>query len=478
MSTFRKFNKTKLIATIGPASCDHDMLESLILSGVDVCRINFSHGTHADHEKVIKNIRSISKKHELPIAIMADLQGPKIRLGEIENNKITIHSGNEIILTSTEVLGTAERLHVTYPELTQDIDCNHRILLDDGKIELQCMERIDQDELRCKIIYGGIVSSRKGVNLPDTNISQPSLTKKDFADLIFALSCDVEWVALSFVREASDIVHLKQIIKEKKKHTKVIAKIEKPEALECIQDIVQASDAIMVARGDLGVELPVERLPFIQKDLVSLCISQSKPVIIATHIMESMIEHPTPTRAEVNDVVNAMIDGADALMLSAETASGKYPLKTVEMIIKIISEVEDRNMIYNRNLSPNPNSVTFLSDAICYNACKIATDVGAHAIIGMTRSGYTAFMTSSYRPKAHIFIFTDKPSVLNTMNLLFGVRAYYYDKFVGTDETIFDLHEILRIKGLVTKGDILINLASMPIKDEGRTNMLKITRIQ
>ncbi len=471
-----KNNRTKLIATIGPASCSEEMLEKLIQEGVDVCRINFSHGSHEDHQKVIGIIRKLNQKNSTHIAILADLQGPKIRLGFIQDS-FAIDDNQTITLSATEQNSSPTTLYVTYPELTQDVEKGHRILIDDGKIELVCEERINENDLRCIVLCGGIIMSKKGVNLPDTNISQPSLTKKDFADLLFALDNDVEWIALSFVRTEDEIIHLKKIIKEKNKQALVMAKIEKPEALINIDRIIEESDAIMVARGDLGVEVPIEQLPFIQKNVVQKCLMYSKPVVIATHIMESMITQATPTRAEVNDVVNAMLDGADALMLSAETASGKFPIKVVALMTKIMSEMEGKDMMYNRPQLPRKESKTFLSDAVCYNACKIAEEVGAKAIIGMTRSGYTATMTSSYRPKAEIFIFSDNHKILNSLNLIFGVRPFFYDKFVSTDNTIFDLHEILKQKNKLHSGDIVINLASMPIHKEGRTNMLKITKI-
>lgn len=471
------YNKTKLIATIGPASKSYDVLFELIQCGVDVCRINFSHGTHADHLEVIQNIRKINAENNSHVAILGDLQGPKIRLGNILAGQIEIVDGQSIIMTSESVESTSEKLSITYPELADDVQPGERLLIDDGKLELHCIEKLNSKEIRCKVISGGTVKPRKGVNLPDTKISQASMTEKDHEDLKFALENDLEWIALSFVRTADEIIALKKLIKDFKQDTKVIAKIEKPEALTNINEIIEVTDAIMVARGDLGVEVPIEKLPFIQKDLVRKCVRRSKPVIIATHIMESMIEEASPTRAEVNDVANSMLDGADALMLSAETASGKHPVKVVQLITRIMKEMEDKDHIYNKHQQPHPNSKTFLSDAICYNACKIAEDVQAKAIIGMTRSGYTAYMTSSYRPKADIFIFSDKKKMLQTMSLLFGVRTLYYNKFVSTDETILDLHEILKQKGLLNEGDIVINLASMPIQKEGRTNMLKISKV-
>jgi pyruvate kinase len=453
------------------------MLLRLIQEGVDVCRINFSHGTHKDHLLVIELIRKINQNLGTHIAILGDLQGPKIRLGAIET-PFAIEDETMITLTSQEQISNIERLFVTYPELTQDIGPGHRILIDDGKLELVCVERLNENDLLCKVVCGGMVLSKKGVNLPDTNISQPSLTKKDFADLLFALEHNLEWIALSFVRTEDEIIHLKKIIKEKNKHALVMAKIEKPEALNNIDKIIEVSDAIMVARGDLGVEVPIEQLPFIQKSLVRKCLQYSKPVVIATHIMESMITQATPTRAEVNDVVNAMLDGADALMLSAETASGKYPVKVVALMTKIMSEMENKDMIYNRAQQPRKESKTFLSDAVCYNACRMAEDVGAKAIIGLTRSGYTATMTSSYRPKAEIYIFSDNKTILNTLNLIFGVRPFYYDNNTSTDDTILELHQFLKDQNYLESGDVVINLASMPIKSEGRTNMLKVTKIK
>lgn len=471
------FNRTKVIATVGPVSNSHEVLWGLVQAGVDVFRFNFSHESHEASLKVIQHIRKINEKEGVHISLLADLQGPKLRIGEIENGSIQILPEDIIYITTEKCIGNNEKIYITYKHFPQDVKKGDKVLLDDGKLELEVMESNHFDLVKTKVTYGGILSSKKGVNLPNTKISMPSLTDKDLIDLDFALENGFNWIALSFVRSAQDIVEIKKIIEDKKSFAKVIAKIEKPEAVEAIDEIIASSDAIMVARGDLGVEVPMARTPLIQKEIVKKCIIAAKPVIIATQIMESMILSSKPIRAEITDVANAVIDGADALMLSGETAMGNHPVKVVETIEKIVTAVEAEQIIYNKNLKPKPKSKSFLSDAICFNACKIADEVGAKAIIGMTNSGYTAFMISSYRPKAKIFIFTDNHEMINTLNLTWGVRAFHYDKYVSTDETIEDVQNILKEKGLVRSGDIVINTGSMPMGKRQMTNMLKVSKI-
>ncbi|MCC6370040.1 MAG: pyruvate kinase [Bacteroidia bacterium] len=473
----KKFNRTKIVATMGPATADIAVLESLFNEGLDICRINFSHGDYEAVKSTINNIRQLNKKLNRHVGILADLQGPKLRIGTVKNNSVNLINGNEINITTKECEGDEERVYITYPQFPQDVTIGETVLIDDGKLQLKVLETNNKDNVRCLIMVGGILSSKKGVNLPNTKISLPCLTVKDIRDLEFALEYDVDWVGLSFVRSVTDIVELKDIIKNKGKRTRVIAKIEKPEAIKEIDNIIDVTDGIMVARGDLGVELPMERVPLLQKMIVNKCIQIGKPVIIATQMMESMITSYTPTRAEVNDVANAVMDGADAVMLSAETSVGKYPAKVIEMMRRIITEVEELDTIYYKEHTPQIKTITYITDSICYNACSLAHHSGVQAIISMTNSGYTAFKLSSHRPKAPIFIFTDNLSLLTTLSLVWGVRGYYYDKYESTDQTIEDLKAIIKERGQVKSDDLVINIASMPMKEKGRTNMMKLSYI-
>ena len=471
------FNKTKIVATMGPASSPPEVLEEMITAGVDICRINFSHGNYDDVKNVIATIRGINKKRKTNIGILADLQGPKLRIGEVENNGVLLENWKEIIITTNKCVGTAQKVYITYEMFPQDVAVGDKVLIDDGKILLEVTSTNRKDEVKAIVISGGMLSSKKGVNLPNTKISLPCLTPKDLEDLTFALENDIEWIGLSFVRSVTDIVDLKAIIQKANKRARVIAKIEKPEAIDEIDNIIDMSDGIMVARGDLGVELPMEQVPMIQKMLVNKCIHASKPVIIATQMMESMITNFAPTRAEVNDVANAVMDGADAVMLSGETSVGKYPVRVIESMQKIIAEVEKQQSIYHREHPPVLKTQTFISDSICYNACLLAKQAGVSAIVSMTNSGYTAFKLSSHRPKANIFIFTDNNSLLTSLSLVWGVRGFYYNKYESTDQTISDLKDYLKDAGLVKTDDLVINIASMPMKERGRTNMLKLSQI-
>jgi pyruvate kinase len=472
-----EFNRTKIVATIGPASASEEVLTQMIAAGVDICRLNFSHGKHEDLAEIISTIRLINQKHNLHVCILVDLQGPKLRLGDIENGSAEWERGMEVVFTTKKSVGTAERVYITYQEFPHDVKVGDRVLVDDGKLELEVLETNGMDEVKALVIYGGTVSSRKGVNLPNTAISLPSLTEKDLADLNFALSHDVEWVGLSFVRTAEDIVALKKHITDAGKRAKVIAKIEKPEAVRNIDDIIRETDAIMIARGDLGVELPMEDVPVIQKAFVKKCIAAAKPVIIATQMMESMITNSKPTRAEANDVANGVMDGADAVMLSAETSVGAFPVRTIEYMDKIISRVETQRSIYNIKYSINQQSQSFISDAICLNAVLLSKEVNAKAIISMTKTGYTAFKLASFRPEAKVYIFSDDPVLINTINLIWGVRGFIYEKFSTstTDETFDDVIRILKEHGHLHKGDLVINTAAMPIHARAKTNALKIS---
>ena len=469
-------NKAKIIATYGPSINNKKTLIEIIKAGADVIRFNFSHGDYDFHLEGFNLIKSINKEHKLNIAILADLQGPKIRIGKVDG-EIFLKNHSKISITDKKCVSTAEELFVSYDKLYKDVTAGERILINDGNIELKVIST-ENKKIQAEVIYGGILTSKKGVNLPETNLSAPSLTEKDLQDLDFAIANGANWIALSFVRSAKDIQQVIDILgPEKHSYTKVISKIEKPQAIKNIDEIINATDAIMIARGDLGVEMPPETLPLLQKSIIQKCIEKAKPVIVATQMMESMIINPVATRAEINDVANAVLDGADAVMLSGETSVGNYPVKVVSTMQNILSNIESAPFIYNKDLIANPKSTTFLSDAICYNACKIAKEIKAKAIIGMTKSGYTAFMISSYRPKANIFIFTDNEKLLPTLNLFWGIRAYYYNSEVGTNETIDDVIELLKTHKLVAKGDLIVNTATMPLTSKGKTNALKVSLV-
>ena len=472
-----KFNKTKIIATVGPASNTYDKLLALVQEGVDVFRLNFSHGTHEDHFKVIKTVRQINEEHGTTICLMQDLQGPKIRLGEIEGGSIEIVPGQRLKIVCDDVPGVAGRLSTIYKDLAKDVRVGDTILIDDGKLELHVTNTDHDKEVEAEVIYGGTVKPRKGINLPHSKVSAPSLTEKDIRDLQFGLDNDIEWVALSFVRKVEDIVALREMIEARGKDTRIIAKIEKPEAIKNIDGIIQVCDALMVARGDLGVEVGMEDVPMIQKMLAEKSNCAGKPVIIATQMMESMITAPRPTRAETNDIANAVIDGADALMLSAETASGMYPVETIRSMNRTIQSVESHAEIFHKNYVFNPQSDTFYNDSIVANAVNLCRDTNANALVGLSKTGYTAFQIAKHRPKADIFIFTDNYRLLNVLNLLWGVRGFYYDKFntSSTDQTVLDVKKQLVAAGHLKKGDIFINTGSMPINAQKKTNMIKLS---
>lgn len=466
------YNKTKIVATVGPASNNKDMLRALVKEGVDVFRLNFSHGSHADHQKVIDAVREINKEEGTTVALLLDLQGPKIRVQEMAPD-VVIERGQKFVITTTQLLGNKEIASTSYTNLPNDVKKGDVILIDDGKIELKVTD-IKGIEVVTEVIYGGPLKSRKGINLPFSKVTAPSLTEKDIQDLELGLKNNIDWIALSFVRKASDIDDLRARINATNATSRIVAKIEKPEALSNIDDVITATDAVMVARGDLGVEIWLEEVPMVQKMLVEKCNRAGKPVIVATQMMESMIENPRPTRAETNDVANAVMDGADAVMLSAETAAGKYPIEVIRSMVRTISSVEKNPNMYFRFRDPDPNSPIFIHDSLVLSACKLAKDVGAKAIVGMTSSGYTAFKSSSYRPNANIFVFTGNKSLLTSINLVWGARAYHYDKINSTDETIADVESILKAEGHIQSGDVFITLASMPIQERLRTNTLKI----
>jgi len=466
---------TKILATLGPASSSPEELLKLIKAGVDVFRLNFSHGSHEMHAETVDRIMALKKEHGVNVGILADLQGPKLRVGKMENNGLEIKSGDILTFVNEECLGTMEKIYMSYQSFAQDVNVGEQVLIDDGKLVLEVKETNGVDTVKLEVLFGGTLSSNKGVNLPDTKISLPCLTEKDLIDLEFILTLPVHWIALSFVRKAQDIKELKKKIADAGHPAKVIAKVEKPEAVARIKEIIKATDAVMIARGDLGVEVPMEQLPAIQKQIIKRCIQRAKPVIVATQMMESMITNPSPSRAEITDVANAVLDGADAVMLSGETSVGKHPAKVVQAMNKIIEEAEKHYEMQNKRPKPNPDSSTFLSDTICLAAPKIANEISAKAICGLTVSGYTAFKMSSYRPNCKIYMFSDQDHMLSTLNLVWGVKCYKYDKFTTTDETIYDVAKILKEDGKLVTGDIIVNTGSMPIKKRFRTNMLKIT---
>lgn len=472
------FNRTKVIATIGPSCSDKNTLERMIESGVDVFRLNFSHGTHQEHKQAINTIRQINRENKLHVCILADLQGPKLRIGHVTGEHAYLKAGKEVVFSTKEQDSSSETLYINYPQFPKDVAIGDKVLVDDGKIELEVTDTDRDATIKTKVVLGGYISSNKGVNLPDTEVSLPSLTNKDRSDLAFSLEQEVEWIALSFVRSPDDVIELQEIIQQEGKFSKVIAKIEKPAAVQRLDEIIDVSDGIMIARGDLGVEIPTEELPLVQKRILEKSINDAKPVIIATQIMESMIENPKPTRAESSDVANAVLDRADALMLSAETSIGKYPVAVIEHMEKVINEVEEKGNIYNYTTPISEDEDSFLSDAICQNSVHLANQVSAQAIIGMTKSGYTAFKTSSHRPRTSIFIFSHNTMLLNTLSLVWGVRSFYYDRFISTDQTFEDVIDILKKENFLESGDVVVNTASMPIHEKGKTNMIKLSMVR
>lgn len=481
--------KTKIVATVGPASESSEMLYALAQAGVNVFRLNFSHGSHPDHLERIKRIRENNAKHGISIGILQDLQGPKIRIGNVEHKDgVKIVAGQELVFTNDDIVGTSERVSTPYKGMYQDVKLGERILMDDGKLEVKVI-RIEGTDVVTEVVYDGVLKSKKGVNLPNTKVSMPSVTEKDYEDLEFGLANDVDWIALSFVRYASDIQEVKDYIKSKGKSTRVVAKIEKPEAIENIDSIIEVTDAIMVARGDLGVELPAEEVPMIQKMLVEKCNLACKPVIVATQMLESMIDAPRPTRAEINDIANSVLDGADAVMLSAETASGKYPIESVRSMAQTIKQVEqteaakdakETKLYFKHHAAVNERgSQSILNDNVVMSACRLARDTQAKAIIGVTRSGYTAFRLSHHRPEADLYVFTPNRQLMCILSLYWGVKTVYYDREgLSTDDLIEDIKQVLIQKGALETGDVFVNTLSMPVSKHRRTNAVKLSIVE
>lgn len=471
-------HKTKIVATVGPACNTYDKLLALVQEGVNVFRLNFSHGTHDQHQEVINHINKINADFPLNVAILADLQGPKLRVGEIEHGILPLLKGDIFYFTNEKRMGNLDGVYLSYPNFHMDVKEGETIMIDDGKIEVMVLEIGDDKRVKVVVTTPGDLTSNKGINLPNTKVSLPSLSEKDLKDIDFIIRNNIDWVALSFVRSAEDISGLRELLLHKGHNAKIIAKIEKPEAIEHLREIILASDAVMVARGDLGVELPLERIPMIQKDIIRKCIHRAKPVIIATQMMESMMDRTRPNRSEITDVANAVLEGADAVMLSGETAMGKYPELVIRTMVNIINEVEKEEIVYNKNLVPQPHSPSFLSDALCYTACELSRDVKANALIGMTQSGYTGFMLSSYRPQSPLFVFTKTHSLVNQLSLSWGVQAFYYEMEEDIDSIVTDQISLLKEKGLLKEGDVVINTGSTPVKDHLSTNTLKISRVQ
>lgn len=471
------FNKTKIVATVGPASNTYERLGTLIREGVDVFRLNFSHGKHEEHLEVINLVRRLNKDLRTNVGLLQDLQGPKIRLGEVEGGGVEIKRGDKIKLVCGESeISTATRLSTIYLGLARDVKAGDMILIDDGKIELKVLATDREAEVDVEVVYGGLVKPRKGINLPDSKVSAPSMTEKDIEDLKFGLENDVDWIALSFARRADDIRFIKQLIAEGGKTTRVVAKIETPEGLENLDEIIALTDAVMVARGDLGVEVKMEEVPMAQKMIIAKCNAAGKPVIVATQMMESMITAPRPTRAETSDVANAVLDGADAVMLSAETAVGAYPAEVIRSMVGTIMSVETQSPnLYYRWRPIDPAGAQFMADSILSAACHLAKNTGAKAITGLTHNGYTAFQISKYRPKANIFIFTDNRALLTALSLVWGVRGFYYDRYISTDSTVADIRYVLNTTGHLDAGDVFITTGSMPMQEKGKANMVKVT---
>ena len=471
-------NKTKIIATLGPSSTGQPILKSLMEEGVNVFRVNFSHANHSEVKKTVLNIRETSSLLGLHVAVLGDLQGPKIRLGTVKED-VFIENGDTISITTSEIeFGDSSLVSINYLDFPKDVAKGEKILVDDGKIILKIIETNKKDLVKAEVVQGGELKSRKGVNLPNTKISLPALTEKDRTDALFAIKNNFDWLALSFVRSKEDVYSLEELIKQNSENKiPIIAKIEKPEAIKKLDAILQAADGLMVARGDLGLEIPAEEVPLNQKLMVNMAKKARKPIIIATQMMESMIDSLTPSRAEVNDVANSVMDGADAVMLSGETSVGQYPIQVVQTISKIISGVENSPLIKVPNTLPEIHSKRVITKAICFQACNIANELKASAISTLTNSGYTAWQISSWRPSAMILVFTSNKRILSQLGLLWGVRCVFYDNFVSTDKTVEEVNNLAIKNGFVKKGALVINLAAMPVVNKGQVNTLRISRL-
>lgn len=470
-------SNTKIVATIGPASSSKKTLRRMMAEGVDVFRINFSHSSQNEFAELTRLIKELNAETDNQVAVLADLQGPKLRIGEVENNAVVLEAGDTLTIVTNKCIGNKRQVYLSYKNFPADVAIGEMILIDDGKIKLEVIATNKKDTVKTKVIFGGPLSSHKGVNLPNTKVSLPCLTKEDISNVIFAAKHEVDWIALSFVRKAEDVLELKKLLKKHHSEAGVIAKIEKPEALKEIDQIIQNADGVMVARGDLGVEMPFDEVPLIQKDIIEKCILHSKPVIVATQMMESMMSNFSPTRAEAADVANAVLDGADALMLSGETSVGNYPVETVMNMQKIIHHTETFGHSFRKKDFPCEQSPTYLADAICFNAAELACQVNAKAIITFTHSGYTARQISANRPVTDIFVFTNIERLMRQLSLLWGVKVFYLDSYENMEEAINMSVSILKEKKLLQRGDRVIHVGSSPLNEHGQTNILKASLI-
>lgn len=475
----KNIKKTKIVATLGPASSDRDTIKQMIVAGVNVFRINFSHAGFDAAKQRIQLIRGLNKELGYNVGILADLQGPKLRVGKMKDG-VVVETGDRVVFTTQKIEeGTADHVYMNYQSFPKDVKAGERILLDDGKLIFEVESTDGQSEVVASVVQGGPLKSNKGVNLPNTEVSLPALTGKDVEDAIFAIEQEVDWIALSFVRHKEDLLDLKKLIKKHGSYEiPVISKIEKPQALDNIDEIIDHSNGLMVARGDLGVEVPAEQVPLIQKTLVLKAKAARIPVIIATQMMESMIEGLTPSRAEVNDVANSVMDGADAVMLSGETSVGKYPVEVIQTMRKIVISVENSPLIRKYDQVPQNKNDRFITKSTCYHAALMATEIEAKAICTLTNSGYTAYQISAWRPDSSILVFTSNKRILSQLNLLWGVKCHYYDRFVSTDETVLDVNHIAKEKGYVKAGDSLVNLLAMPVANKGMVNTLRVSVIK
>jgi len=469
--------RTKIVSTLGPASSDKKTIRALIEAGVDVARMNFSHGSHDEHEERIDIVRRVASELGRDVAILQDLQGPKIRVGPMEDGSVLIHEGHQLILSTEKMeYGTAERVFVSYSSLHLDVEVGGRILLDDGLLELKVLEARDK-EVVTEVVVGGPLRSRKGVNLPHLRTNSPALTEKDIEDLEFGLKMNVDLIALSFVRDESDVTNLVQRIRDSGKRVGVIAKIEKPEAVHNFDQILDEADGIMVARGDLGIEMPLQQVPGTQKEIIRKCRMAGKPVITATQMLESMIENPRPTRAEASDVANAVLDGTDAVMLSGETAVGKHPVRVVEVMAQIIKEAEksDPQVRLGAESEWLPETLT---ESVSFMACKLAQQVDAKAIACLTSSGTTARSISRHRPDIPIYAFTNHNKVVKQLALQWGTKGFSIPFQRDTDRGVKTVHEMLKSHGLVVSGDRIVITAGMPLPTRGRTNMVHVSLVE
>ena len=475
----KNIKKTKIVATLGPASSDRDTIKQMMIAGVNVFRINFSHADFDAAKERIQLIRDLNKELGYNVGILADLQGPKLRVGKMKDG-VVVEKGDRIVFTTEKIEeGTADHVYMNYQSFPKDVKAGERILLDDGKLIFEVESTDGQSEVVASVVQGGPLKSNKGVNLPNTEVSLPALTEKDVKDAVFAIEQEVDWIALSFVRHKEDLLDLKKLIKKHSSYEiPIISKIEKPQALDNIDEIINHSNGLMVARGDLGVEVPAEQVPLIQKNLVLKAKAARIPVIIATQMMESMIDGLTPSRAEVNDVANSVMDGSDAVMLSGETSVGKYPVDVIQTMRKIVIRVENSPLIRKYDQAPQNKNDRFITKSTCYHAALMATEIEAKAICTLTNSGYTAYQISAWRPDSSILVFTSNKRILSQLNLLWGVKCHYYERFVSTDETVLDVNHIAKEKGYVKVGDTLVNLLAMPVANKGMVNTLRVSVIK